>query len=111
MEILRVILPRNADSTDGLCGGIDFHAAYHFIRYLQGKEEPFFDVYRSVAVSAVAILGWYSALSGSTEMEIPDFRDPAQRDEVRNDYRKPFARRAEDVNMPYRIDQKKDFTR
>ena len=44
-------------------------------------------------------------------MKIPDFRDPAQRDEVRNDYRKPFARRVSDVNMPYRIDQKKDFTR
>ena len=44
-------------------------------------------------------------------MKIPDFRDPVQRDEVRNDYRKPFARRVEDVNMPYRIDQKKSFTR
>jgi len=92
-------------------GGIDFHTAYHFVRYLQDKEEPFFDVYRSAAVSAVAILGWYSALSGSGEIRIPDFRDPAQRDQVRGDYRKPFARRAEDVNMPYRIDQKASFTR
>jgi len=92
-------------------GGIDLHAAYHFIKYLRDEEEPFFDVYRSVAVSAVAILGWYSALTGSGEIRIPDFRDKAQRDEVRGDYRKPFARRVEDVNMPYRIDQKERFTR
>jgi len=92
-------------------GGIDLHAAYHFIKYLRGEEEPFFDVYRSVAVSAVAILGWYSALTGSGEIKIPDFRDPKQRDEVRGDLRKPFARRVSDVNMPYRIDQKDSFTR
>ncbi len=92
-------------------GGIDFYTAYHFIKYLRGEEEPFFDVYRSVTVSAVAILGWYSALSGSVEMEIPDFRDKAQRDAVRGDYRKPFARSVSDVNMPYRFDQKAAFTR
>lgn len=92
-------------------GGIDFYTTYHFIKYMLGEEEVYFDVYRSVAVSAVAILGWYSALSGSIEMEIPDFRDKAQRDAVRGDYRKPFARSVSDVNMPYRFDQKAAFTR
>lgn len=90
-------------------GGIDFYTTYHFIKYLLGEEQPYFDVYRSVAVSAVAILGWYSALTGSGEIRIPDFRDKAQRDAVRGDYRKPFARSVADVNMPWRIDQKNGF--
>ena len=91
-------------------GGIDYYTTYHFIKYLQGKEVPFFDVYRSVALSAVAILGWYSALLDSKQMTIPDFRDKAQRDAVRNDFRKPFARSVKELTMPCRMDQKDQFT-
>lgn len=90
-------------------GGIDYYTTYYFMKYLRGEHEPFFNVYRAVALSAVAILGWYSALLDSKQMTIPDFSDKEQRDTVRGDYRKPFARSVEDLNMPCRMDQKHLF--
>lgn len=57
--------------------------------FLNGKE-PFFDVYRSVAMSAAAILGWRSCLNHGENFRIPDFRVPEERDAVRNDDLTPF---------------------
>ena len=90
-------------------GGIDFFTTYNFLAFLRGKKKIFFDVYRATALSAVAILGWYSALSDSREMIIPDFSKKEDRDAVRDDFRMPIARRLADLNMPCRIDQKDQF--
>ena len=91
-------------------GGIDFFTTYNFLAFLRGKKKIFFDVYRAAALSAVAILGWYSALSDSREMIIPDFTRKSDRDAVRGDYRKPIARRLEDLTIPCRLDEKDRFT-
>ena len=91
-------------------GGLDYYNTYYFLRYLEGKKKIFFDVYRAAALSAVGILGWYSALADSREMRIPDFTCKADRDAVRGDYRKPIARRLEDLTMPCRLDEKDRFT-
>ena len=91
-------------------GGVDYFIAYYFIKYLKGEQEPFFDVYRSVSLSATAILGWYSALSDGREYPIPDFSKKEDRDKVRGDYRMPFAKRYEDITLPCRIDKKDEFT-
>lgn len=80
--------------------GIDVVLLLNFLKYLDGDAYPFYDVYRAVALSACGILSWYSALSDSKPMDIPDFRDKAQRDAVRNDYRMPFAKRLQDQTLP-----------
>lgn len=92
-----------------LHGGIDAVLMYYFIKFLNDEYEPFFDVYNSVTLSATGILAWYSALSGSIELEIPDFRDKASRDKVRNDYRTPFAKNADDVAIPFKLEDKDKF--
>ena len=71
--------------------GIDFWLTYHFVKYLRGEHEPFFNVYRATALSAAAIMGWKSVLDGSKEYEIPDFSDKEGRKKYENDYLSPFA--------------------
>lgn len=84
-------------------GGIDFALMVHFIKFMRGEEVPFFDVYRSASLAAAGILSWYSALSGSIELEIPDFHKKEDRDKVRGDYRSPFAKKYSDVTLPCRV--------
>ncbi len=91
-------------------GGIDFFVGYYFIKYLQGKYEPFFNVYRSARLSANGILAWYSVLSDGKEYPVPDFTNKEDREKVRNDYRMPFAKRYEDITLPCRMDKKDEFT-
>ena len=71
-------------------GGGDYMVADIFMRYLRDGEEPFFNVYRGCAMSAVGILGWRSCLEDGKPYDIPDFQDPAQRDAVRGDDLTPF---------------------
>ncbi len=61
-----------------------------FVHYINGKVEPFFDVYKSVALSATAILGWYSVLEDGREFLIPDFSNKEERSKYAKDYRTPF---------------------
>lgn len=88
-------------------GGIDFIMMLHFIKYLRGEAEPFFNVYRAVALSATSIYAWYSALSGSCEFEIPDLSKKEDRDRVRNDFRMPFAKRFDDLTLPCSVEDAK----
>ena len=67
----------------------DFRCTRNYINELAEGKAPDMDVYRSVAMSAVAILGWRSALEGK-EFEIPDFKDPAAREQYRNDDLSPW---------------------
>lgn len=90
-------------------GGIDYFTSFYFMKYMRGEMEPFFDVYRSVALSANGILAWYSALSDGKEYEIPDFTKKEDRDRVRNDFRMPFAKRYEDLTLPCNLDEKDKF--
>lgn len=89
-------------------GGIDYFMCYYFKGYLEGKLEPFFDVYRSAALSAVGILSWYSALSGK-EYTVPDFKKKEDRDAIRDDFRTPFAKSYKDLTLPCRLADKDQF--
>ena len=71
-------------------GGGDFWVVQEMIDYFAGGKEPFFNVYRGVAMSATAILGWRSALNHGENYAVPDFSDPAQREPWRNDDATPF---------------------
>lgn len=72
-------------------GGIDFWLILYFIKYINGEHEPFFDVYRSTALSAAAILAWRSVLDGSREYEIPDFSKEEDKKKYEDDFYSPFA--------------------
>ena len=55
-----------------------------------GNPPKYFNVYDGAAMSAVAILGWRSALSSGIPFDIPDFRDKKAREKYRDDYATPF---------------------
>ena len=69
---------------------------FHFSRsektnwQLRHNNEPFFNVYRSVAMSAAAILGWKSCLNHGENFRIPDFRNEEDLKAVENDDLTPF---------------------
>jgi len=65
--------------------GCDFFMNYHFAEAMQKNEQPFLDVYRAAAMSAVAIQGYRSALAGSMPTEVPDFHLAVTRRKFRND--------------------------
>lgn len=71
-------------------GGGDFWVSYHFIRYLADDVEPFFNVYRSVAMSAVGILALRSSHNGGAEYLVPDFTNEQDRKKYENDTLSPF---------------------
>ena len=89
-------------------GGIDFYNKVHFIKYLNGEEEPEFDIYRAVTLSAVGILGWYSVLTGK-EFRIPDFRNPEDRDKIRWDTRTPFGKTVDEPTLPCKVADRDKF--
>ena len=85
-------------------GGIDFFVALNFLRYLRGEIEPYFDVYRSVMISAVGILSWYSVLNDSKQYDVPDFKNKDDREKCRGDYRMPFGKTLDELTLPCKIE-------
>lgn len=71
-------------------GGGDFWVVYYFIEALKNGTTPYFDVYKSVAMSAVGILGWRSCLENGKEYVIPDFKNEEERALYENDDLSPF---------------------
>lgn len=70
--------------------GADFRTVRNYVQEVLEGKAPDMDVYRSVAMSAVAILGWRSVLNDSKQYDIPDFKDPAARDLYRDDNLSPW---------------------
>ena len=83
----------------GHAGG-DFWVAYHFRQVLRGLEQPLFDVYRCVAMSATAVLALRSAQNGGREFRLPNFRDPVDRARVAGDTDSPMPDAEGRVTMP-----------
>lgn len=71
-------------------GGGDWWVMKRFIDAVRGKDDPFPDVYTAAAMSAVGILGYRSILNGNIPYDIPDFRDPAAREALKDDRQSPF---------------------
>ena len=63
-------------------------------------EEPFFNVYRSVAMSAVGILALRSSQNGGAEYKIPDFSNEEERKLYENDNLSPFPDENGNATMP-----------
>lgn len=66
-------------------GGGDFFTSYFFHKAIVEGSTPVIDVYKAVAMSAIGIQGFKSALQKGAPMEIPDFHKKEKRDEFRND--------------------------
>ncbi len=81
-------------------GHVDFWICLYFIKYLRGEVEPFFNVYRSTALSAAAILSWKSILNNGKQYEIPDFTDKRRRRKYEKDFNSPFPKEDGSVDIP-----------
>ena len=71
-------------------GGSDFFPTHLFIEKILGKEvgkKYSIDVYQALDMAIPGILGYYSILNGNNSVDVPDFRDPAQREKWRFDNR------------------------
>lgn len=66
-------------------GGGDYFMNHHFAEAIRTGKPPFLDVYRGVAMSAVGILAYRSAINDSNTFDIPDFRNKSIRTKLRND--------------------------
>ncbi len=69
-------------------GGSDFYATHFFIEKILGRPEGqhySIDVYKAVDMGICGILAYRSILNGGAGIDVPDLRDPAQRDAWRSD--------------------------
>jgi len=66
-------------------GGGDFWVLYYFARQILYGDSAPFDVYTAADVTIPGIQALRSAKANGQPMEVPDFRDPAQRDRYRQD--------------------------
>jgi len=67
-------------------GGGDFWVLYYFARQiLEGTPAPF-DIYTAADCTIPGILAYRSSTEGGTPLDVPDWRDPAQREAYRDDH-------------------------
>jgi len=72
-------------------GGGDYVVMSLFKEAISNNKVPeFFDVYKGVAMSAVGILAWKSALANGAPYEVPNFRDKKAREKYKDDDFSPF---------------------
>jgi len=75
-------------------GGGDFWTPFHFAQAIRSGKPPFLDVYRGVAMSSVGIVAWRSALEEGAPLDMPDFRDEANRSAYGADHWSPWPQDA-----------------
>jgi hypothetical protein len=78
---------------------------YNFIDSIKTGKQPYFDVYRGVAVSSIAIMAWRSVLSDGAAVKIPDFKSEAERKLYENDRftPNPFATSADEYKVKSKL--------
>lgn len=88
----------------GSHGGADFYPTHFFVEKILGKESGFkysIDVYKAVDMCICGILAYRSILNGNIPMDVPDLRDPKERDKYRNDHACTFSYEAGDQLLPH----------
>ena len=70
-------------------GGSDYFVLLEFAEAIAAGRQPFFDVHRAVAMSAVGIQAWRSCLAGGAPFPVPDLRDAVTREQYRHDLFSP----------------------
>lgn len=71
-------------------GGGDLITNHLFLQAVLGRAEVPIDAYRATDMSLPGLLAFRSIMDGSAPMDVPDLRDPAQRDRWRDDDSAPF---------------------
>ena len=66
-------------------GGGDFWVIHYFAEAIQKNEQPWLNVYRACAMSAVGILAWKSVVNGGAAYDVPKFDDEEDRKKYEND--------------------------
>lgn len=111
---VRPYWPQHTDIAEKLGhGGGDFWVLYWFAREILFGEPAYFDVYTAADCTIPGILAVKSAQEGGKPYDVPDFRDPRQREAWRGDR---FAQKRYDVEhgaFGKKADpaKTKDFTR
>lgn len=70
-------------------GGGDFFMNYFFAEAVRTGQQPYFDVYKGVAMAMVGIQSYRSAVDGTGRLEIPDFRNEDERTAFEDDHWSP----------------------
>ncbi len=68
-------------------GGADFYATHFWLQKILGRDTGRYsiDVYRAMDMGLCGLLAYRSCLAGGVPVDVPDFRDPAQREKYRDD--------------------------
>ena len=83
-------------------GGADYYCTWNAVEYMRGNPDAdIIDVYEAFDMFLPGMFAHFSFLEGSKAMEIPDLRDPAQRDKYRNDTRCTLKKQAGDQLIPH----------
>ncbi|MCI5755589.1 MAG: hypothetical protein MR241_04770, partial [Firmicutes bacterium] len=85
-------------------GGADFYPTHFFIEKILGNEigkKYSIDVYAAVDMCICGILAYRSILNGNIPVDVPDLRDPAQREKFKNDHACTFPYEAGDQLLPH----------
>lgn len=76
------------DSGDAGHGGSDYYIMHHLVESLRGnRNADIIDVYEALDMFLPGMFAYFSVLEGGKPMDIPDLRNPAERDKWRNDTR------------------------
>ncbi len=82
-------------------GGSDFYCLHSAIDYIRGdRTADHVDVYEAIDMWMCGFFAYQSVLAGGVSQEIPDLRDPAQRDAYRTDRRCTDPKAAGDQLLP-----------
>ncbi|MBQ6261908.1 MAG: Gfo/Idh/MocA family oxidoreductase [Clostridia bacterium] len=67
-------------------GGSDFYSMFFFVEKILGRDYgEVIDVYEALDMFLPGLFAYRSILNGSVPVEVPDLRDPAEREKWRND--------------------------
>ncbi len=101
--------PRQVSTRDALSrlaetsghGGADYYLMHHIIESLRGNEKAdVIDVYEAMDMFLPGMFAYFSALEGGIPMDIPNMRDPEEREKWRNDTRCTDPKVAGDMFIP-----------
>ncbi len=68
-------------------GGSDFFTMWHFVSKILGeKDAEIIDVYEALDMFLPSLLAYRSVLAGGVSMDVPNFRNPAEREKYRRDF-------------------------
>jgi len=95
--------PKNVKALNAGHGGGDFYTSAYFFGAIQGDQEALkymLDVYAAVDMTIIGILAYRSICNGNASIDIPNLRNPEERDAYRNDTFCTFPDIAGDMWVP-----------